>query len=646
MTLFRRISWWPLWGLLALWPSSAFTQSELFSPVVPDSQISTVQDNGDSDEASTLQTLKDLIGTSQAQQEFLDPDVAYSIDVQANHPDRLVARFTIEDGYYLYRDKTGFDSRTEAIVLVEPVMPKGTKKNDPYFGEQIVYYDSFQVELPLLRMKDGVEEAAIEVSYQGCAEGGICYPPMKKSFNVNIAGTTSVQDNLIVTPTTDPSVPAISDGAGPALYGQMLWPVMLAFAAGLALTFTPCVLPMIPILASIVVGQGNNRSKLHGGILSIAYVFGTATTYTAVGVTAGATGEQLQAYFQNPWGIGVIVVILVLMSLSMFGLYDIQLPASLQSRLQTQSGRLQGGALGSVFALGAISALIVGACVSPVLIAVLGLAIERADPVLGGMIMFSMALGSGVILIGLGFGASYLLPKAGPWTATVNYVFGVMLLGVAIYMLSALPDLPILYLWAILLISVSVYLGALEALPEGTNGWLYLRKGVGVLALIWGILALLGGMNDNRDITRPLDLSGNGLLASTDFRSNQNMAETHIVFTRVSDVRELDEQLSIARIAGRPVMLDYYADWCIDCIRMEKSTFSDQAVVVELSDYVMLQADVTDPRNPATNAIKKRYGVYGPPAMLFFDASGSERRELRRYGYMGSEEFLTHVSKI
>jgi thiol:disulfide interchange protein DsbD len=421
---------------------------------------------------------------------------------------------------------------------------------------------------------------------------------------------------------------------------------MLAFAAGLALTFTPCVLPMIPILASIVVGQGNNRSKLHGGILSIAYVFGTATTYTAVGVTAGATGEQLQAYFQNPWGIGVIVVILVLMSLSMFGLYDIQLPASLQSRLQTQSGRLQGGALGSVFALGAISALIVGACVSPVLIAVLGLAIERADPVLGGMIMFSMALGSGVILIGLGFGASYLLPKAGPWTATVNYVFGVMLLGVAIYMLSALPDLPILYLWAILLISVSVYLGALEALPEGTNGWLYLRKGVGVLALIWGILALLGGMNDNRDITRPLDLSGNGLLASTDFRSNQNMAETHIVFTRVSDVRELDEQLSIARIAGRPVMLDYYADWCIDCIRMEKSTFSDQAVVVELSDYVMLQADVTDPRNPATNAIKKRYGVYGPPAMLFFDASGSERRELRRYGYMGSEEFLTHVSKI
>ncbi len=340
------------------------------------------------------------------------------------------------------------------------------------------------------------------------------------------------------------------------------------------------------------------------------------------------------------------MAILVLMSLSMFGLYDIQIPASMQSKLQTQTGRLKGGALGSVFIMGAISALIVGACVSPVLIAVLGLAIERADPVLGGVIMFSMALGSGVILIGLGFGASYLLPKAGPWMENVKYVFGVLLLGVAIYMLGALPDLPVLYLWAILLIVVSIYLGALESLPSGTSGWRYLSKGLGVFVLIWGVLALLGGMTNNRDITRPIDLSTTGLFASAGLRPGLNKDESHIVFTRVSAIEELDKHLSTARTNGRPVMLDYYADWCIDCIRMEKSTFGNQAVVSELSDFVMLQVDVTDPRNPITNAIKKRYGVYGPPAMLFFDTSGNERNELRRYGYMGPEEFLNHVRKI
>jgi thiol:disulfide interchange protein DsbD len=328
-------------------------------------------------------------------------------------------------------------------------------------------------------------------------------------------------------------------------------------------------------------------------------VFGTAATYTAVGVTAGATGDQLQAYFQNPWGIDIVVAILVFMSLSMFGLYDIQIPASMQSKLQTQTGRHKGG-----------------------------------------------ALGSGVILIGLGYGASCLLPKAGPWMENVKYVFGVLLLGVAIHMLGALPDLPVLYLWAMLLIVVSIYLGALESLPSGTAGWRDLSKGLGVFVLIWGVLALLGGMTNNRDITRPIDLSTTGLFASAGLRSDLNKDESHIVFTRVSATEEPDKHLSTARTNGRPVMLDYYADWCIDCIRMEKSTFGNQAVVSELSDFVMLQVDVTDPRNPITNAIKKRYGVYGPPAMLFFDTSGNERNELRRYGYMGPEEFLNHVRKI
>lgn len=615
-------------GLLSLWMLTAHPQADVKT------------------EIDTLQSLKDLIGTSQAQPEFLDPEVAYRIDLQVKDADTLVAQFTIEDGYYLYRDKTGFSSQTEGVNIAKPLLPEGKKKSDEFFGEQIVYYHGFDVELPLIRTPQAAGDVTVKVDYQGCAEQGICYPPMNKVFTLSLLGIddarashTAGSGETSISPNGEEEVSAPTDD-------PILWPVLLAFAAGLALTFTPCVLPMIPILASIVVGQGDRGSKFHGGLLSIVYVLGTAVTYTAVGVVAGATGDQLQAYFQNPWGIGVVVAILVLLSLSMFGLYDIQLPSSVQSKLQARAGSLKGGALSGVFFMGLVSALIVGACVSPVLIAILGLAIERADPVLGGMIMLSMALGSGVILVGLGFGASFLLPRAGPWLEKVKRVFGVMLLGVAIYILGALPDVPVLYLWGILLIVCSIYLGALHALPADAGGWRYLWKGFGVFALVWGVLALLGGMANNRDITRPIDLSRNALIAQVAPEGGSQGENAVDLFTRVSEIEVLDARLLEAKAAGRPVMLDYYADWCVDCIRMEKSTFAHPNVRQVLRDFVMIQVDVTDPRNPSTNAIKKRYGVYGPPAMLFFDRAGDEVRELRRYGFMEPDEFITHIKQI
>lgn len=257
-----------------------------------------------------------------------------------------------------------------------------------------------------------------------------------------------------------------------------------------------------------------------------------------------------------------------------------------------------------------------------------------------------MALGSGVILVGLGFGASFLLPRAGPWLEKVKRVFGVMLLGVAIYILGALPDVPVLYLWGILLIVCSIYLGALHALPADAGGWRYLWKGLGVFALVWGVLALLGGMANNRDITRPIDLSRNALIAQVALEGGSQGENAVDLFTRVSEIEVLDARLLEAKAAGRPVMLDYYADWCVDCIRMEKSTFAHPNVRQVLRDFVMIQVDVTDPRNPSTNAIKKRYGVYGPPAMLFFDRAGDEVRKLRRYGFMEPDEFITHIKQI
>ena len=463
-------------GLLSLWVFTAYPQVDLNTGV------------------DSLQSLKDLIWSNQEQPEFLHPDEAYRINLQVKNTNALVAQFTIEDGYYLYRDKTRFSSQTDGMSIEKPTLPEGKKKTDEFFGEQVVYYNGFDVELPLVRTTEEVDEIAVKVDYQGCAEQGICYPPMNKIFTVSLLGIEEAQASHTDDSGSVSTSIVVEKEASVTPDASVLWPVLLAFAAGLALTFTPCVLPMIPILASIVVGQSDDKSKIHGGLLSIVYVLGTTVTYTAVGIMAGATGDQLQAYFQNPWGIGVVVAILVLLSLSMFGLYDIQLPASLQSKLQAQAGRFKGGALGGVFLIGLISALIVGACVSPVLIAVLGLAIERADPVLGGMIMFSLALGSGVILVALGFGAEFLLPKAGPWMEKVKHVFGVMLLSVAIYILGALPEVPVLYLWGILLIVCSVYLGALQTLPEDTSGWRYLWKGLGVFALVWGVLALLGGM--------------------------------------------------------------------------------------------------------------------------------------------------------
>lgn len=632
--------------LLSLWSTSAHSQSHSLGALLQESRSPDSQQQSPSNKSNGWNALLDLIGAGQAQPEFLDPEVAYRIDLQARDSNTLMAQFTIEDGYYLYQNKTRFSSQTEGVKIGNVVLPNGKIKTDEFFGEQVVYYKGLDVELPLLRASGEIDEVAVLVEYQGCAENGICYPPMKKVFNLSLLGISDAQASHISRVDEAPSPGGNAGLAGLPAESEIFWAILLAFAAGLALTFTPCVLPMIPILASIVVGQGGGKAKFHGGLLSIVYVFGTAVTYAAVGAVAGATGDQLQAYFQNPWAIGAVVTVLVLFSLSLFGLYNIELPLGIQTALRVNVGRFRGGAMGSVFALGLISALIVGACVSPILMTVLGLAIERADPVLGAAIMFSMAMGSGVILIAIGFGAAFLLPKSGPWMRNVQYVFGVMLLGVAIYIMGALPAVPVLYLWGILLIVSSIYLGALQSLPAQAGGWRQLFRGFGVIALIWGVLALLGGMANNRDITQPIDLSGIGLFAAAGTGANPSKEQFHSLFTRVSDLATLDIGLAQARANSQPVMLDYYADWCIDCIRMENTTFSDARVRRALRNFVMLQVDVTDPRNADTNAIKKRYGVYGPPAMLFFNSAGEELRELRKYGYMGRDAFMAHIDKL
>lgn len=591
-----------------------------------------------------VRSLRDLARTIEpAADEVVDPNVAFRISVHPIDQRTLLARFDIADCCYLYRERTRFELKDAPadVRLGAFTLPPGKVKTDEFVGRTEVYYQGFEVRLPV---EGGLEGRAftLQVGYQGCSEKGvaICYPPMTREFRVNhTMGTWSI-------------APVAAVGAGrteapraPRDTVKFSIAVLTAFGVGLLLTFTPCVLPMIPILSSIIVGTSDgNITKLRGGLLSSTYVLGTAVTYTAAGVIAGATGEQLQAYFQNPWAIGVFATLLVLLALSMFGFYELQVPASLQTRLHLHAQRFKNGTFVGVFVLGLISALIIGACVSPLFISALGVAIANRDPLLGGAIMFSMALGMGVILIALGVGAGFLLPKAGPWMERVKQAFGVLLIAVAIYLLGFIPQVPVLYLWAALFIITGVYLGATQSLPPGASGWRYLWKGTGTLLLVWGILALLGGMAGNRDIFNPLPAVLTGGAVQT---AGQPAASAKHLFERVTTLSELETRLAAARAAGRPVLIDYYADWCVDCLRMERTTFVDPNVRAALEGrYVLLQVDVTDPNDPEVRAMKRRFGVYGPPAMLFFAADGEERRELRTYGYRSAEQFLELVRQV
>ena len=585
--------------------------------------------------------LRSLLGNIGGSDEFLPVDEAFRLELDPRSDTSLAARFAVADGYYLYQDKIGFKVLAGAARTGDPAFPAGVEKDDPYFGRMTVYFEDFDVDVPLLRASPDAASVTIEASYQGCADEGICYPPATRQFTldlpplVGVAAAATGDD----APATEPAGGARANPATDRGFAAFL---ATAFGVGLLLTFTPCVLPMIPILSSVIVGQGARMTRAKGGMLSLIYVLGTAVTYAAIGWVAGATGEQLQAYFQNIWAIGILSLVFVIMALSMFGLYKVQMPSFIQSALQSKSASISGGTASMVFVLGLVSALIVGACVSPLLISLLSIAIGEGDPVLGAAMMVSMAFGMGVFLVALGFGAGAILPRAGAWMERVNHVFGVMLLGVAIYLLGAVPAVPVLLLWAALMIIVGVYMGATQALPDGASGWRYLTKGVGTIALVWGVLCLVGGLAGNRDVLNPIP-PGTFVAAG----SSTGASHAGAAFVQVTDIESLDAELARARESGKHLMLDFYADWCVDCIRMEKTTFVDADVKRRLdADFILAQVDVTDPNDPGGKAIKQRLGVYGPPAILFFDRGESEIRDLRLYGYRDSEEFLSILERI
>jgi len=581
------------------------------------------------------------------QVEFLAPDQAFSYSASFDSNGNIVANWVIAEGYYLYKDKFSFSTDTAGVQLGKIELPKGKMHfgilPDGTEGDVEVYMQSLSIVIPV----DNAPAAgtlSFTAQYQGCADAGICYPPATKKTDLPLSNNIATKPSA--TFTTPDSAATTKSGAQENSY---LWYVLIAFVVGLGLTFTPCVLPMIPILSSIIVGQSTDGkiTKFKGGMLSFSYVLGTSVIYTLAGYFAGESGGQLQAYFQNVWLIGGVSLILIVLALSMFGLFTIQMPAAIQSRMQSQSAGLKGGSLFGVFIMGILSSMIVGACASPILLSVLLVAVESQDPILGALIMFSMSWGMGAILIAIGIGAGSIIPKAGMWMDKVKYFFGVLLIAVSIHIVTVLPDVPVLLLWGIFFITLAVYMGATQSLPDEANGWRTFWKGIGTVLLIWGVLSIVGGIQGNRDIMKPVDFNAIGISYSPSTSGGASPSDSeNSIFTKVASIADLDRELANAKAAGKPVIIDFYAIWCTDCLRMEKSTFSDANVRKLMGQFVALKVDVEDPTNPGTSAVQKKLGVFGPPAVLFFDKQGQRLKNKDFYGYKDANEFAALLKEM
>ncbi|MCW8848153.1 MAG: protein-disulfide reductase DsbD, partial [Sedimenticola sp.] len=426
------------------------------------------------------------------------------------------------------------------------------------------------------------------------------------------------------------------DEIASTLAGGSTWLVILVFfGLGLALSLTPCVFPMIPILSGIIAGQGSSLTTKKAFVLSLVYVLAMSITYTVAGVLAGMFGQNLQAAFQNPWILSFFALIFVLLALSMFGFYELQLPSRWQSRLAETSNKQSGGSLTGVAIMGFLSALIVGPCVAPPLAGALIYIGQTGDALLGGLALFALAMGMGAPLIIIGTSAGKYLPRAGSWMDRVKAVFGVGMLAVAIIMLERiLPPAAALFLWGMLLVISAIYLGALGELAVEASGWDRLWKGLGVVVLIYGALMLVGAAAGGKDTIQPL----RGLMPSI----GQSEA-SHLQFRRIKTVADLEREVDTASAAGKPVMLDFYADWCVSCKEMERYTFSDPKVIAALAGAVLLQADVTANDDQDIALLQGHFGLPGPPSIMFYGSDGKERKNYRVVGFKGADEFANHV---
>ena len=580
-------------------------------------------------------------------EEPLAPQEAFRFSARAIDAKTLEARWQITDGYYMYRDK--FKFALEGGTLGAVKLPPGKMKEDELFGKIETYRKEVKILLPL----EAAGPVTLKVVSQGCWDGGICYPPLNQELRIEPAspgGTagdavTPARAQIAVPPAAAFALPPERGSAAPAsessriagLFrsGNPALVLLSFFGFGLLLSLTPCVFPMIPILSGIIVNHGHAVSHLRSFVLSLAYVLGMAVTYAAVGVAAGLSGTLLSAALQNAWVLGGFALVFVVLSFSMFGFYELQMPAALQIRVSYTSNR-QGGSLPAIAVMGSLSALIVGPCVAAPLAGALLYIAQTGNAALGGAVLFVMALGMGAPLLLVGAFSRSLLPKSGPWMEGVKKFFGVVMLATALWLVS--PVIPVwlqMLGWALLMIIPAIYLHALDSLPPHAHGWQRLGKGLGVVLLLGGAAMLMGALGGARDPLQPLGFLRGGIAAEVPAAA----------FERVASIERLDARLAESRSAGKPVMLDFYADWCVSCKEMERFTFADSQVAARMKQFVLLKADVTA-NTDADTALLKRFGLFGPPGIIFFDANGREQGELRVVGFQPAEQFLPTLERV
>ena len=589
---------------------------------------------------SPLDSVRKWLGGAGAQPELLPSEQAFRMAVRVRDANTLVAELTPARDYYLYRDRISFSiADPPTVTVVGVALPPGDPKADPTFGTVQVFRRPVEAVITLRYGQGPADRVHLRASYQGCNEPlGVCYPPIEKTIAVALPGSTTPEAASTTAQLSDARSPPAPDASDEGRIRQLFtrggaWALVATFFGfGVLLAFTPCMLPMIPILSGVIAGQGQHMTRRRALGLSAVYVLGMAITYALAGVAAGLAGTLLSAFMQSAWVLGTFAAIFVLLALSMFGLYELRLPAAIQGRLAIAGRRLKGGRAAGAFLMGVLSAVIVGPCVAAPLAGALLYIGQSRDVLLGGTALFAMALGMGAPLLAVGATTGTLLPKAGAWTESIQRVFGVGMLAVAVYLVS--PVIPVVVqqlLWAALLIVPAVYMRALDTLPADAPGHKRLTKGVGVLALLAGAALMIGALSGHREILQPLG----------GFRGVERAETRALAFLPVSSLADLEGRLQAAK--GRAVMLDFWAEWCVSCKEMDKFTFSDPRVHAKLKDAVLLRADVT--ANTAEHrALLERFALFGPPGIVFFDKGGKEV-PFRVIGYQSPDQFLASLER-